>query len=163
MTTRESWVATATPAGTLWIASDGVAITEARFLEGAPEHDEAAPRAPVLARAVQQVAEYVGGSRTAFDLPLAPAGTAFQRAVWAELSRVGCGETRSYAEVARRLGRPAAVRAVGAANGRNPIALFIPCHRIVGADGSLTGYAYGLDRKRALLEHERRCGREAGP
>lgn len=152
-----SWVSTETPAGTLWIGSDGDAITAARFVEAAPALNAATPLPPVLARAVLQVAEYVAGTRRSFDLTLAPEGTAFQRAVWSELSQVGCGETSTYAEVARRIGHPAAVRAVGAANGRNPIALFIPCHRVIGAGGSLTGYAYGLDRKRALLEHERRA------
>jgi methylated-DNA-[protein]-cysteine S-methyltransferase len=153
-----SWVATETPAGTLWIGSDGVAITEARFLDDPPARGAATSLPPVLASAALQVAEYTAGVRRSFDLPIAPRGTAFQREVWSELASVDCGDTRTYAEVARRIGRPAAVRAVGAANGRNPIALFIPCHRVIGADGSLTGYAYGVDRKQALLEHERRPG-----
>lgn len=106
--------------------------------------------------AVAQLAEYFAGERTGFDLPLAPVGTAFQLAAWTALRAIPYGETRSYAAQARAIGRPAAVRAVGAANGRNPLGIVVPCHRVVGSDGSLTGYGGGVDRKRWLLAHEQR-------
>lgn len=115
------------------------------------------PAVPLLRRAVAELAEYFAGARTAFDLPLAPAGTPFQRAVWTAIAAVPCGATISYAELAARAGRPAAVRAAGAATGRNPLSIVVPCHRIVGAGGALTGYAGGLDRKRALLALEQRA------
>ena len=106
---------------------------------------------------MRELREYFAGARTRFDVPLDPAGTPFQRKVWREIAAVPCGTTISYTELARRCGRPAAVRAVGAATGRNPMTVIIPCHRIVGSDGTLTGYAGGLDRKRALLELESRA------
>ncbi len=102
----------------------------------------------------EQLEAYAQGRLREFDLPLAPAGTPFQQRVWDALRRVAHGETISYAELARRIGAPTAARAVGAAVGRNPVSVIVPCHRIVGSDGSLTGYAGGLDRKRALLELE---------
>ena len=101
-----------------------------------------------------QLDDYFAGRRTAFELPLAPEGTAFQRSVWLELARIPFGSTVSYAQMAARIGRPAAVRAVGAANGRNPIPIVLPCHRVIGADGSLTGFGGGLPTKRFLLELE---------
>ena len=102
-----------------------------------------------------QLAEYFAGRRTEFTVPLAPQGTPFQRSVWDELTRIPYGQTRTYAELARAVGASTAVRAVGAANGRNPISIVVPCHRVVGSDGSLTGYGGGLDRKRYLLDLER--------
>lgn len=105
-----------------------------------------------FAEVARQLAEYFAGTRATFDLPLAPHGTPFERRVWAALREIPCGETRSYGELARALGSSA--RAVGRANARNPIAIVVPCHRVIGADGSLTGYAGGLAAKRALLEHE---------
>jgi methylated-DNA-[protein]-cysteine S-methyltransferase len=102
----------------------------------------------------EQLDAYFAGELSDFDLPLAPHGTPFQRRVWDELTRIPFGETISYSELARRLGDPKLVRAVGLANGRNPIAIVIPCHRVIGADGSLVGYGGGLDRKRWLLDHE---------
>lgn len=113
-----------------------------------------APANPVLVRARRQLAEYFAGRRRAFDLPLDPRGTPFQRAVWRAIATVGYRETISYAELARRAGHARAVRAAGAATGRNPLGIVVPCHRIVGADGRLTGYAAGLARKRALLALE---------
>ena len=98
--------------------------------------------------------QYFAGKRRAFDLPLAPRGTAFQQRVWEAIARVPFGETITYAELARRAGAPGCARAAGAATGRNPIGVVVPCHRIVGADGSLTGYAGGLERKTRLLELE---------
>jgi methylated-DNA-[protein]-cysteine S-methyltransferase len=109
---------------------------------------------PALRRAAAQLAAYFAGERKAFDLPLAPAGTPFQKAVWKAIEGVPAGATISYAELARRAGHPGSARAAGAATGRNPLAIVVPCHRIVGSDGSLTGYAGGLDRKRALLALE---------
>jgi len=107
--------------------------------------------APVAA----QLAEYFRGERRGFDLPLAPPGTEFQRAVWAELARIPYGATASYREVAERVGRPGASRAVGRANATNPIPIIVPCHRVIGSNGSPTGYAGGLDAKRILLDLER--------
>jgi len=109
-----------------------------------------------LRPAAAQLAEYFAGKRTRFDLRLAPQGTAFQRAVWAALLRIPYGETASYGDIARAIGKPAAARAIGGANHRNPIAIVIPCHRVIGADGSLTGYGGGLDHKRLLLALESR-------
>lgn len=105
--------------------------------------------------AAAQLAEYFAGTRTSFDLPLAPRGTAFQLAVWAELIRIPYGSTVSYGDIALALGKSlVASRAVGLANGRNPISIIVPCHRVIGADGSLTGYGWGVDRKEWLLRHE---------
>lgn len=102
----------------------------------------------------RQLQEYFAGTRQVFDLPLAPQGTAFQQQVWAALCAIPFGETRSYGEQARSIGNENAVRAVGLANGKNPIAIIVPCHRVIGAKGTLTGYAGGLERKRWLLAHE---------
>lgn len=114
---------------------------------------------PVLQAAAQQLGAYFAGHLRAFDLPLdLSAGTPFQQSVWRALLSIPAGQTRRYGELARQIGRPAAVRAVGAAIGRNPLSIVVPCHRVVGADGSLTGYAGGLDRKAALLERERSSG-----
>jgi len=109
---------------------------------------------PVLERARAQLADYFAGRLQQFDLPLAPRGTGFQREVWIALAAIPFGATRSYADIARQLGRPTASRAVGAANGRNPLPIVVPCHRVVGTDGSLTGYAGGLACKEWLLRHE---------
>jgi methylated-DNA-[protein]-cysteine S-methyltransferase len=113
-------------------------------------------KSPVLTRAVEQLEEYFEGRRRVFELPLELVGTRFQREVWQSLASIPYGTTVSYGEQARRLGRPRAARAVGAANARNPISIVLPCHRVVGSDGRLTGYGGGLDVKRALLEHEAR-------
>jgi methylated-DNA-[protein]-cysteine S-methyltransferase len=109
----------------------------------------------LFAEAEGQLRDYFAGRRTEFDLPLALAGTPFQRRVWAELQEIPYGETISYGELAQRIGRPTAARAVGLANGRNPISIIVPCHRVIGADGSLTGYGGGMDRKQHLLTFER--------
>ena len=109
-----------------------------------------------LRSAATQLQEYFAGKRTRFDLPLAPRGTEFQKAVWAALLRIPFGETASYGQIARAIGKPAASRAIGGANHRNPIAIVIPCHRVIGADGSMTGYGGGLDHKRLLLDLESR-------
>jgi len=112
------------------------------------------PAAAPFAAATSQLAAYFAGQLTEFDLPLAPAGTVFQRQVWSALQTIPYGQTWSYAQLAEKVGRATAVRAVGLANGKNPIALVIPCHRVIGSDGSLTGYGGGLDRKRFLLDLE---------
>ena len=113
--------------------------------------------ARAFVQVTRQLAEYFAGQRTAFDLPVdetGVGGTEFQRRVWRALRDVPHGQTISYGELARRVGQPAAVRAVGLANGRNPLSIIVPCHRVIGADGALTGYGGGLDRKRWLLAHE---------
>ncbi|MFF7729749.1 methylated-DNA--[protein]-cysteine S-methyltransferase [Streptomyces sp. NPDC008001] len=112
------------------------------------------PRPEIFARTEEQLQEYFAGGRTEFDLPLALAGTEFQRTVWHALLEIPYGETVSYGRLADRIGRPAASRAVGLANGRNPIGIIVPCHRVVGATGALTGYGGGLPRKRRLLDFE---------
>ena len=114
-----------------------------------------------LGAAKRQLVEYFDGTRRDFDLPLAPHGTAFQCRVWEALRRISYGETISYGELARRIGKPTASRAVGAANGRNPLAIVVPCHRVIGADGTLTGYGGGLPVKQALLSLERRVAGKA--
>jgi len=115
----------------------------------------AAPRHhPILAETRRQLKEYFAGQRQAFTLPLEFVGTPFQRQVWAALLTIPYGETRSYSDIARQIGSPAAVRAVGAANGRNPISIVAPCHRVIGTNGKLTGFAGGLDAKRWLLSLE---------
>jgi methylated-DNA-[protein]-cysteine S-methyltransferase len=106
--------------------------------------------------AIEQLDEYFRGERTDFDLNLAPRGTTFQREVWAALRAIPYGETVTYGQLAATIGRPTASRAVGLANGRNPISIVVPCHRVVGSNGKLTGYGGGIERKRLLLEHERR-------
>jgi len=111
-------------------------------------------RSPLLRQCVREVTEYFAGRRRSFDLPLAPEGTAFQQRVWKEIARVPCGKTISYAQLAMRCGAPGAARAAGAATGRNPLAIVVPCHRIVGSGGALTGYAGGVDRKARLLALE---------
>jgi methylated-DNA-[protein]-cysteine S-methyltransferase len=107
-----------------------------------------------LAGVRRQLEEYFTGERSSFELPVAPVGTPFQKDVWAELLRVGYGTTITYAELAARIGRPTAIRAAGAANGANPVSIVIPCHRVIGSNGSLTGYGGGLEAKRFLLDLE---------
>jgi methylated-DNA-[protein]-cysteine S-methyltransferase len=135
-------------------ALTGVHFVGEKYYPGVEEGwRESASHAP-LALARQQLEEYFGGKRTRFDVALAPEGTEFQRKVWRALRSVPFGETRSYGEIAAKIGAPTASRAVGAANGRNPISIIVPCHRVIGASGDLTGYAGGLQRKQALLALE---------
>jgi methylated-DNA-[protein]-cysteine S-methyltransferase len=131
--------------------SDG-ALTELKFGSSNKNGNRDATGNPAVKR---QLDEFFAGQRTTFDLPTAPAGTEFQKRVWAELTRIPYGETISYAELARRVGSEGAARAVGRANATNPIAVVVPCHRVIGADGSLTGYAYGVELKRSLLDFEK--------
>jgi methylated-DNA-[protein]-cysteine S-methyltransferase len=145
------------PIGELTLVSDGEALTG--LYMDAQRHRPELPTATaaddaVLAATRRQLGEYFAGERREFDLPLRPAGTAFQREVWDALREIPYGETAGYGELAQRLGRPGAARAVGLANGRNPIAIVLPCHRVIGAAGALTGYGGGLERKRYLLDLE---------
>jgi methylated-DNA-[protein]-cysteine S-methyltransferase len=161
MTAAGVWTLLDSPVGSLLLTGDGRALTGIFFEphRGGTDDRPGAARAttrddadPVLLRAVEQLTEYFAGSRTAFDLPLNPQGSRFQKRVWTALLEIGYGETASYGDVARRLGLlPSASRAVGSANGSNPISIVVPCHRVIGADGSLTGYGGGLERKRFLL------------
>jgi methylated-DNA-[protein]-cysteine S-methyltransferase len=149
------------PLGTLLLTAEDGALTGVHFPgqkhDRPPQpHWQRADDEPVLAAARAQLGEYFEGKRAAFKLPLAPRGTPFQQAVWRALLAVPFGATSTYGAVAAAIRRPKAVRAVGAAIGANPIGIVVPCHRIVGADGSLTGYAGGLDRKARLLALERR-------
>ena len=151
------WTTIDTPVGPLRLVAtaDGLTAVEfSPFRDSVPgERDD---EHPVLVAAAAQLAEYFDGARTDFDLPLAPSGTDFQQRVWAELRRIGYGQTASYGEVAHRLGLTnAASRAVGLANGRNPLPIVVPCHRVIGANGTLVGYAGGIERKRLLLDLER--------
>ena len=146
-----------TPVGPLTLVATGDALVavwmqDQRHHPGAP-----APAGDSLLRRVAgQLEDYFAGERTEFDLPLAPEGTPFQQRVWAELVRIPFAETRSYGQLAQQLGSPGGSRAVGLANGRNPIGIIVPCHRVIAAAGSLTGYGGGLERKRLLLDLESR-------
>lgn len=119
-------------------------------------------RTPVLDETARQLAQYFAGERRVFDLPLAPRGSGFQERVWRALAAIPFAATRSYAELAAAIGRPAASRAVGTANAKNPISIIVPCHRVIAASGQLTGYAGGLAAKRWLLDHEQRCAMATG-
>lgn len=153
------------PVGNILLAYNDLGLTHILFEEG--KH-AAKPRAgwrredAPLRETIDQLRAYFDGHRFRFDLPLAPEGTPFQQRVWEALQRIPCGETRRYGELAAAIGYPNASRAVGAANGRNPIAIVIPCHRVIGANGKLTGYAGGLRVKKSLLDHEARMARHAG-
>ena len=142
-----------TPVGQMALAGEGDAISRL-YLPVLPLPRLASRETPLLARGREELLEYLAGARRDFDLPLAPQGTPFQQRVWAALREIPYGQTRSYRELALAAGSPRGYRAVGMANHRNPIPILIPCHRVVGADGSLTGYAGGLELKRKLLELE---------
>lgn len=153
------------PIGELVLAASDTALTGVYFptsRHGPPpvdpagwvEDDGKGPAGEILTRARRELTEYFARTRTAFDVPLEATGSAFEHRVWDALRTIPCGVTTSYGELARRLGDPRATRAVAAANGRNPIPIIVPCHRVVGANGELTGFGGGLDRKRWLLEHE---------
>lgn len=145
----------ASPVGELHLFARGDALTG--VYAGIQTPPEArAGKARILERAAEQLAEYFAGERTTFDLPLAPEGTEFQQKVWMLLRAIPFGETRTYGQLATKLKQPTASRAVGAANGRNPLGIIVPCHRVIGASGDLTGYAGGLPMKKWLLAHEQR-------
>ncbi|RME83059.1 MAG: methylated-DNA--[protein]-cysteine S-methyltransferase [Caldilineae bacterium] len=139
------------PIGFLEVAGTADAIVSVRFCESPGKQTDVCE---LIQRAVAQLGAYFAGELREFDLPLAPQGTAFQKRVWDYLLSIPYGRTVSYRQVAEALGNPAAIRAVGAANGANPIPIIIPCHRVVGSDGSLVGYGGGLWRKEWLLRHE---------
>lgn len=164
MVSEHAFVTVDSPIGRLELVSDGTAVCQLTIegdpgmphgtlpRGGAPGHPDA-----VLAQATAELTEYFAGTRTRFAVPIALSGTTFQRAVWDELTRVPHGTTLSYAELARRVGAPNAARAVGGAVGANPVPIFVPCHRVVAANGKLTGYSggSGIETKVALLELER--------
>lgn len=155
------------PVGSLTLVGDDLALHGIYFdgHRGSPARDgdgggtqpqQSADGGPVLTAAATQLAEYFAGAREEFDLPLAPRGTPFQQRVWTALRAIPYGQTSTYGDVARRLGlAPSASRAVGLANGANPISIVVPCHRVIGSDGTLTGYGGGLARKQFLLDLER--------
>jgi len=150
------FVRIATPLGTVLLTAAGGFITGIHFQDGkyVPTMGEAwreDPDASPLKECARQLGDYFDGKRQCFDLPVAPAGTPFQKRVWQEIACVPFGETVPYAQLAARAGAPGSARAAGAATGRNPVSIVVPCHRIVGTDGRLTGYAGGLDRKARLL------------
>lgn len=153
MTTR--YARFESPVGDLFLIAEGEKLVEILF-----EPEEAEPEPDwreggrLISRVQRQLGAYFSGRRQAFELPLAPRGTHFQRKVWRQLERIPYGATRTYAQLAKKVGKPTAFRAVGAANGQNPIPIVIPCHRVVGSDGALTGFGGGLEMKRFLLEHE---------
>jgi methylated-DNA-[protein]-cysteine S-methyltransferase len=162
--TTTSFTITPSPVGPLTLVAQGDALVGIYFDTGS----SVATPLPHWVRddrrlqpAAAQLAEYFAGKRTRFDLPLAPRGTAFQQAVWAALLRIPFGETASYGDIARAIGKPAASRAVGGANHNNPLSIVVPCHRVVGADGSMTGYGGELYRKRLLLALEARVAAES--
>lgn len=157
-TTDRHTLVVPSPIGPLTLTAEDGALTAIDF--GAPADRADAPPYPVLADAARQLEAYFAGELRDFDLPLHPSGTPFQLIVWEALRQIPYGETVTYGELARSIGRPTAARAVGSANHQNPLAIVVPCHRVVGADGTLTGYAGGLDMKAALLAIESPC-REA--
>jgi len=153
------WTLVDSPIGQLRLVERDGAITAIDFhpftyADGRPRGEQADDH-PLLVACAGQLEEYFAGDRTTFDLPLAPVGTSFQQRVWEELVTIGYGRTATYGQIAGRLGLTGhGARAVGLANGRNPIPVVIPCHRVIGANGSLTGYAGGMDRKQLLLSLE---------
>ncbi|MCK6402414.1 MAG: methylated-DNA--[protein]-cysteine S-methyltransferase [Sphaerotilus natans subsp. sulfidivorans] len=162
------WTALDTPLGTMILAARGrdeLAALAGAWFVGQRHFD--GPQAdwqrdddhPLLREAATQLHDWHAGRRIDFDLPLAPEGSAFQQSIWQALSRIPHGRTCSYGDLAAAVGRPGAARAVGAATGRNPLSILVPCHRLVGRDGALTGYAGGLERKRQLLAFEAATGR----
>jgi methylated-DNA-[protein]-cysteine S-methyltransferase len=161
-TTQTLYTTIDSPIGELLLVGDGETLSGLYMQDGrkpkriATDWSESAAPFADLKR---QLEEYFAGERTSFDMKLAPEGAPFELEVWHALEAIPYGETVSYGEIARRVGQPGAARAVGTANGRNPIAVIVPCHRVIGADGSLTGYGGGLERKRLLLELERGQGR----
>lgn len=157
---RHSYKTIASPVGELTLVASDAGLAAILWENDDPARvrlgplDEDADH-PVLVETERQLAAYFAGSLTAFDLPLDFSGTEFQKSVWAALLTIPFGETRSYGEIARQIGRPSASRAVGAANGRNPISIVAPCHRVIGSTGALTGFAGGLEAKQILLGLER--------
>jgi methylated-DNA-[protein]-cysteine S-methyltransferase len=150
------WTTVDSPVGELLLTSDGESLTRLMFAPITTDPTWSPEPCPVLTETVRQLSAYFAGERTDFDLPLAATGTPFQLRVWEALRGIPYAETINYGQLAGRTGNVKASRAVGLANGRNPIAIVVPCHRVIGANGSMTGYGGGLDRKRTLLDLERR-------
>jgi methylated-DNA-[protein]-cysteine S-methyltransferase len=154
----DHWRVVSTPVGEMLLAGDAEALHHL-LLPGSFEKGELDPAAEGATAPIEETArqldEYFSHRRTSFELPLDPAGTEFQRRVWFALADIAYGETESYGSLAARVGNPKACRAVGMTNGRNPLPIVLPCHRVIGSNGSLTGYGGGLDLKRRLLDHER--------
>jgi methylated-DNA-[protein]-cysteine S-methyltransferase len=156
------WISAEFPYGvSLLLASDGEALIRGYFVASPntvpkdwPSDWKRSGEDPVLSEAERQLREYFAGEREVFTVPLRPAGTPFQLSVWRALEEIPYGRTRTYSDIARAIGRPTATRAVGAANGQNPLPIFVPCHRVIGSNGSLTGFGGGLDVKLALLRLE---------
>jgi len=142
-----------TPLGNMTLAEANGKLVELR-LKAQLNANEREQSTPLLRKAIQELTEYFEGNRKAFSVPLQPAGTAFQQSVWAALQAIPYGETRSYGEIAKSIGKPKSARAVGMANNQNPLPIFIPCHRVIGANGKLVGYGGGLDIKEFLLNLE---------
>ena len=155
-TTTTYWTTVDSPVGELLLTSDGTSLTRVLFSPFTVDPAWSEEPCTLLDEAVTQLRDYFAGVRTDFDLPLEPAGTPFQLVVWQALREIPYAETINYGQLATRVGNRNASRAVGMANGRNPISIVVPCHRVIGANGSLTGYGGGLDRKRTLLDLERR-------
>lgn len=162
--TRTGWIRVESPLGWIRLAAGHGRLTglhiepDSPFLidTGARQPDSSGADQLLLAEAARQLTEYLAGRRRAFELDLAPPGSRFQRQVWSEVLEIPFGATVTYGQLARRIGRPGAARAVGQANAHNPIPVIIPCHRVIGGDGDLTGYRGGLSHKRWLLDHEAR-------
>lgn len=146
-----------TEIGRIGIAENGTAITHLYFNENTLKSDDIVRETDLLKEAKQQLQDYLLGKRKQFEIPLAPEGTDFQQIVWKKLQEIPFGQTRSYGEIAKSIGKPTASRAIGMANHKNPILIFIPCHRVIGANGSLVGYAGGLKVKEHLLALENKC------
>lgn len=167
--TYYTWIES--PVGDLLLTSNGQSLT-GLYLKGQKHFPKVAdpnmedswvntPELEVLTQVQAQLTEYFTHKREAFDIPLAPQGTPFQKEVWQSLHQIPFGETSSYGALAQQLGKPGAARAVGAANGRNPISIIVPCHRVIASNGKMTGYAGGIDRKQWLLRHEKNTQQEA--
>jgi methylated-DNA-[protein]-cysteine S-methyltransferase len=153
-----------TPIGRLTLVASDDGLSEIHFPNATGRPDgPTEPDHPVLVETARQLGEYFAGDRTEFDLPLRPAGTPFQLDAWRALTKIPYGKTVSYGEQATRIGHPGRARAIGAANGRNPLPIVVPCHRVIGADGSLVGFGGGLEVKAWLLDHERRVAGETLP
>ena len=144
-----------TNVGEIWIVENGTAITKLYFPEEKQPQGIVVQETQLLKRAGEQLVDYLAGKRKTFDLPLAPKGTEFQQHVWKALQEIPYGETRSYGDIAKRIDNPKAYRAVGMSNNKNPLPIFIPCHRVIGTNGKLVGYAGGLAIKEYLLKLEK--------
>ncbi|MBV9819869.1 MAG: methylated-DNA--[protein]-cysteine S-methyltransferase [Solirubrobacterales bacterium] len=158
--TRTLYTAWASPLGDLLLQGDERALCAIHLPGRHPDRDGGVTATAPFVAAIEQLEQYFAGTRTAFDLRLDPEGSRFDHAVWRHVSAIPYGQTSSYAQIAHAMRRPDRARAVGAANARNPLPIIVPCHRVIGSDGSLTGYAGGLDRKRALLTLEQGAWQE---